>query len=430
VTKEGELELASEKFLIAFGIILAVFAILAIMPIETYQPYFKYLGGTGTLSFTYASGTSPITSITLQVPQDLVGIMIIDAPPSGWSLSQTGNTIRLTGGSLSPGGSLSATCTFSKYVAAGTRPMPVTALTLNGESISGVGGVVVQNMWIVYLITLLSDFKLPLLIGSILLLGAGLFLWFKKRKNQAKEKQPPVAPPKAEVAEKAPVVQPAVVPTKQTQTKEEFSYEASLHTDTDPLAHEGGAGHAWADLRATKTVKDESGKVLSTETTESIYDFAPADGSWSGILSGPGQLIANTRVVNPEEVTGKMESVKYWKITMEGYYRAKTWGDAVANLKGGKKTANPLTPGYKLLFYNCVDFSLMLVRMAGVDLPSGFGGVGVSRPNALAANIKIANCQHVFGPPKTIWVGEGLPFKTYSCSKCGYIYSEPGVKFE
>jgi hypothetical protein len=419
--------------LVASGIIVGICALLAFIPLSVYQPYFKYFGGTGTLGFTYSSGTSPITSITLEVPQDLVGIMVVNTAPSGWSLSQAGNTIRLSGGSLSPGGSLSTSCTFSKYLSARTRSMPVSASTLDGQSISGVGQVVVQNMYIIYLITLLSDYRFPLLIVSLLLLGSGLFLWFRKRNNQVKQekKPPPVVPPKEAGGLTPPVVAPPVVPpATQAKTTEEYNYEASVHTDTDPLAHQGGAGHAWADLRVTKTVKDESGKVLSTETTESIYDFAPAENSWSGIFHGPGQLIATTHVVKPEDVASKMESVKYWTITKEGYDKAKAWGDARANLKGGKTTPNPLTPGYGVLNYNCVDFSLELVRMAGVDVPSGFGGNVVSRPNALAASIKIANCQHVFGPPKTMSVGEGLPIKTYSCTKCGYVYSELGVKFK
>ena len=205
------------------------------------------------------------------------------------------------------------------------------------------------------------------------------------------------------------------------KNRQEYVYEASLHTDTDPAAHQGGVGHAWVNLRVTETVSDQDGDVVTKQATETVYDFAPKKlGYLQGtILKTPGLLLKQEKK-GESTAPGAMESVAYYPITKEGYDRAKAWGDARVSLRGAD---NPLTPEYSVLRYNCVDFAIELVRTAGVEIPTDYAG-WVSDPANLQARIKESNCQHDFEPQEIfhLGTGEGLappPTKIYVCKKCG-----------
>jgi hypothetical protein len=102
-------------------------------------------------------------------------------------------------------------------------------------------------------------------------------------------------------------------------------------------------------------------------------------------------LEASTRPVRPEDVTGRQESVAYFPINKEGFDAARAWGDSQVT-----RTNPGNTPRYSLLAYNCVDFSIDLVKHAGVNLPEMYAGRPVSTPSNLASKIRENNCVHDF----------------------------------
>lgn len=203
------------------------------------------------------------------------------------------------------------------------------------------------------------------------------------------------------------------------EKKTTYKYEASMHSDA--TGHTGGAGHASADLRVTKTTTVD-GQVVSTEVTEYTYDFAPE----GNVFYSSGEVVFLARTTTdsggPHVV---MEGNMYFPITEEGFKAAKEWADSTVTRDGGKKRVPPGNPpNYKVLSYNCVDYTLELCKRAGVDV-SEFATTGwPSTPSNLVAKMgdKQNKCTHEW-EVKTINIngpdGDVQPEKIRVCKLCG-----------
>ena len=207
---------------------------------------------------------------------------------------------------------------------------------------------------------------------------------------------PPPTPPPSTPS--GPPVSVATTPTQSSRprrTTTETTYRCSLHVDLDPTAFRGGMGHGNADLSRTTITKDEQGQVVSTETAEDVYDFAPRasqTGMWEVLVSGtPGQVDRD-----PGPTQHSRGTHWYYVITQEQYEAAKAWGDA--------QVESP--PSYRATTYNCIDFALDLVRHAGVTPPAAWGWdesnmyvgllINVRTPSLLVQGINEvhAACEH------------------------------------
>ncbi|HMD78938.1 MAG TPA: YncE family protein, partial [Nitrososphaerales archaeon] len=246
-------------------------------------------------------------------------------------------------------------------------------------------------------------------IGVVLLLAL-LFGWLFYSGNLPWGKKPPDQPP---------MVPPVVAVAAKKELKTVFTYEASMHSDA--TGHTGGAGHAWGDLRVTKTVT-EDGKVISTEVTEYTYDFAPAG---ANVFYTDGEVVASKRTTTGGDGGGLSgEGNIYISITEEGFNAAKTWAESTVTKDGGRTRKPPGTPpGYRVLWYNCVDFTIEICKRAGVDV-SSFTTWGPSTPSNLVAKIRQKNCKHEWEETIIYHMGTGdgmcpPPTKIWVCKLCG-----------
>ena len=75
----------------------------------------------GYLVFDYPEGDNPIVNIVFTVDPMIAGNLIIVDVPSPWSYGYSGGVLTLSGGSLSPGGTVSVTVSLNKYFEDGAR---------------------------------------------------------------------------------------------------------------------------------------------------------------------------------------------------------------------------------------------------------------------------------------------------------------------
>ena len=207
-----------------------------------------------------------------------------------------------------------------------------------------------------------------------------------------------------------------------------------MHSDAS--GHTGGAGHAWPDLRVTKTVT-EDGVVVSTEVTEYEYDFAPKG---SNVFYTDGEVVYSKKTKSTGEGGGNgggqsppegESATAYFPITEEGFKAAKAWADSTVTRDGGHARDPPGDPpNYKVLSYNCVDYTIDLCKRAGVDV-SPFETPGwPSTPSNLASKIKQTNCKHEWEEHTVYHMGTGdgaapPPTKIWVCKLCGLTKPYP-----
>jgi hypothetical protein len=255
-------------------------------------------------------------------------------------------------------------------------------------------------------------------LGTLEYIGIGvalalalLFGWLFYNGNLTGGKKPPEQPP---------VVPPVVAVAAKKEQKTTYAYEASMHSDA--TGHTGGAGHAWGDLRVTKTVT-EDGTVVSTEVTEYTYDFAPAG---ANVFYTDGEVVASKRTTTGGGDGGGLsgEGNIYISITEEGFNAAKAWAESTVTKDGGRTRKPPgKPPGYRVLWYNCVDYTIELCKRAGVDI-SDYDQSGPSTPSNLVAKIRQKTCKHEW-EEKTIYhmgTGDGMappPTHIWVCKLCG-----------
>jgi hypothetical protein len=140
---------------------------------------------TGYLVFEYPDGDNPITNIVFTVDSVIAGNLIIKDVPTAWSSSYSDGVLTLTGGSLSPGGSVSVAVSLNKYFEADEYLVNAVGTTSTGESSTSVGGLVVGELYLLNSLEVLSANRLPLLGGSF---GFGFIEWILSRMKGPKIK--------------------------------------------------------------------------------------------------------------------------------------------------------------------------------------------------------------------------------------------------
>jgi YVTN family beta-propeller protein len=240
-------------------------------------------------------------------------------------------------------------------------------------------------------------------------------------------KKPPQVPP---------VVRPAAAAAAKKVRATSTTYEASMHSDA--TGHTGGAGHAWPDLRVTTTVT-EDGVVVSTEVTEYDYDFAPEG---SNVFYTNGEVVASKKTTRTGEAAKGEEggdgggggggtppvtsdANAYFPITEDGFNAAKAWAESTVTRDGGRGRKPPgKPPNYKVLSYNCVDYTVELCKRAGVDVSSFEVSGWPSTPSDLVSKIRQKNCKHEWEEHTVYHIGTGdappiPPTKIWVCKLCG-----------
>jgi preprotein translocase subunit SecF len=88
--------------------------------------------GQGHIEFNYRQGSSQIVSITHQLPQELADAMD-PKPVTGWTVNLANDALTLTGGSLSPGQSVTVDYKLTKYITGGTKQITTISRTADGQ---------------------------------------------------------------------------------------------------------------------------------------------------------------------------------------------------------------------------------------------------------------------------------------------------------
>lgn len=156
----------------------------------------EYLGPInykGYLVFDYPEGDNPINNIVFNVDSTLADNLIIVSVPSIWSYSYGGGVLTLSGGSLSPGGSVSVTVSLNKYIEDGEYAVSSVGTTSAGEVSQASGPLLVGNLILLNLLGMASAFRFPLAGVTV---GLGFLEWFMSgRKDKGLDGLPSTAVP-------------------------------------------------------------------------------------------------------------------------------------------------------------------------------------------------------------------------------------------
>ncbi|MCW4012866.1 MAG: hypothetical protein NWF07_07720 [Candidatus Bathyarchaeota archaeon] len=125
----------------------------------------------GFLVFEYGEGENPVNNIVFTVDSQIAGNLIIIDVPSPWSYTHEGDTLTLSGGSLSPGSSVRVTVSLNKYYDEGEYSARSMATTTMGDKIQSTGSLAVGNLSPLTIVETMSTYRVPLA-GFVLALGA------------------------------------------------------------------------------------------------------------------------------------------------------------------------------------------------------------------------------------------------------------------
>jgi len=170
------------RYPLVLGVILSLISLFA-NPISLYLGPFDY---TGHLTYSYTAGDDIIVNIVFQFDELIGGNLIVVSTPNPWGYTLGGISITFTGGSLSPGDSLSAPVSFKQYVNPGEYPFTATGTTSEGDQITVSGNLMVTEMILLKIIYILEENQLYLLAGTALLLIGDLLLGTKKKYGDIK----------------------------------------------------------------------------------------------------------------------------------------------------------------------------------------------------------------------------------------------------
>ena len=147
----------------------------------------SFAGG-GSFTFTYTAGNSPIVTISFALPQELADAM--DPKQAvGWTVTLANNVLRLTGGSLSPGESVTVDYTLTKYIAGGTRTVTATGTTATGSSINTQFPLPVPDVFLLGLMWALYQNAIWLLVLALIVLAVIIVLFIIGKKKDDEEKK-------------------------------------------------------------------------------------------------------------------------------------------------------------------------------------------------------------------------------------------------
>lgn len=156
-----------------------------------------YLGPmeyTGYLVFSYPEGENPINNIVFTVDSRIANNLLLVNVPSPWSHSYSGGILTLTGGSLSPGGTVQVAVSLNKYFDEGEYSVSSVGTTTAGESSNSQGTLHVGNLVILRALQMLSDYSLPIAGLTGALTALEVVLTNRKRQDDTKvstEKEEP-----------------------------------------------------------------------------------------------------------------------------------------------------------------------------------------------------------------------------------------------
>lgn len=170
----------------------------------------------GYLVFDYPEGENPITNIVFTIDSTLANDLIILNVPSPWSHSYSGGALTLSGGSLSPGGTVTVTVSLKKFFEDGEYPTSSVGTTSTGETSHASGPLLVGNMILLNFLGLVSAFKLPLAGVTV---GLGLLEWFLFRRRRIGPTDIPTIKTPVDTVDDASTV-PTVVSTKPRNCEE------------------------------------------------------------------------------------------------------------------------------------------------------------------------------------------------------------------
>jgi len=154
----------------------------------------------GTLTYVYVEGEDPIGFVAFTFDDYIADSLLVVESPSGWTHTQAGNVISLSGGPIYPGDSLVIEISAWKYVLPGSY-----LFTVSGGGATARGELFVTEMILLKIIWLLNDYLIPLMVFTGLL-GLGE-LYSTLRKPKVAEPVPP-----GTVTEEPPIT-PPIVPT-------------------------------------------------------------------------------------------------------------------------------------------------------------------------------------------------------------------------
>lgn len=139
----------------------------------------------GYLVFDYPEGENPINNIVFSVDSSLAGNLLIVDVPSPWSHSYSEGALTLSGGSLSPGGTVQVAVSVNKFFEEGEYPVSSIGTTTSGEQSSAIGVLLVGDLIILRFLEMLADYRLPLA-GAMLGLAALEFLLTRRMSESDK----------------------------------------------------------------------------------------------------------------------------------------------------------------------------------------------------------------------------------------------------
>jgi hypothetical protein len=144
----------------------------------------EYLGPIdykGYLVFDYPEGDNPINNIVFTIDSRIAGNLIIVNIPSPWSHNYGGGALSLTGGSLSPGGSIRVSVSLNHYFESGEYPVSSVGTTTAGEVSQAQGPLLVGDLVILNFLAMASNFRFPLAALAAALAVLEIFLNRRKQ---------------------------------------------------------------------------------------------------------------------------------------------------------------------------------------------------------------------------------------------------------
>ena len=142
----------------------------------------------GFLVFDYPEGNNPINNIIFTLDSTIADNIIIIDVPNSWKHQYSDGVLTLTGGSLSPGGTIQAAVSLNKYYPEGEYPVTSVGTTTAGEPSNAQGVLLVGDLVILRFLQLLSDYKLPIAGIMVGLAALELILSQKKAKQYRSHK--------------------------------------------------------------------------------------------------------------------------------------------------------------------------------------------------------------------------------------------------
>jgi UDP-2,3-diacylglucosamine pyrophosphatase LpxH len=135
----------------------------------------------GFIVYDYPEGDNPINNIAITIDPTLADNLLIVNVPSPWSYTYGGGTLILSGGSLSPGGSVNVTVSLNRYFEDGEYPVNSIGTTTAGEMSPTSGPLLVGDLYLLNFIEMVSDLRF--LIAGVVIGISFLELYLSRRKR-------------------------------------------------------------------------------------------------------------------------------------------------------------------------------------------------------------------------------------------------------